>query len=320
MTSNANESESLRGIFLSGKVNREEFWSGINSSLNEVRKLQHLLLQDTVSIEASRESLILRYQIWNDQTLKLVIPENDLRTASFTILANGHYESLLEIVIFELSAQSKKFVDIGANMGFYSLGASLINKELEVLAFEPNPNIRKSLIQNIELNHLGKNIEVFEFALSDFKGESTFSVPAFTGSGGGSLKNLHPEEGSPTEFSVKVEKLDNLQKQINGADLFKIDVEGAEFQLIKGGEEIIAEDHPTIVVELLRKWMKPFESTPQDVINLLTELEYLCFAVGDTSLTQTLVINDLTQETNFVFCHKDNAKHLEILTRMREAN
>ena len=320
MTSNANESESLRGIFLSGKVNREEFWSGINSSLNEVRKLQHLLLQDTVSIEASRESLILRYQIWNDETLKLVIPENDLRTASFTILANGHYESLLEIVIFELSAQSKKFVDIGANMGFYSLGASLINKELEVLAFEPNPNIRKSLIQNIELNHLGKNIEVFEFALSDFKGESTFSVPAFTGSGGGSLKNLHPEEGSPTEFSVKVEKLDNLQKQINGADLFKIDVEGAEFQLIKGGEEIIAEDHPTIVVELLRKWMKPFESTPQDVINLLTELEYLCFAVGDTSLTQTLVINDLTQETNFVFCHKDNAKHLEILTRMREAN
>jgi FkbM family methyltransferase len=320
MTSNANESESLRGIFLSGKVNREEFWSGINSSLNEVRKLQHLLLQDTVSIEASRESLILRYQIWNDETLRLVIPENDLRTASFTILANGHYESLLEIVIFELSAQSKKFVDIGANMGFYSLGASLINKELEVLAFEPNPNIRKSLIQNIELNHLGKNIAVFEFALSDFKGEATFSVPAFTGSGGGSLKNLHPEEGSPTEFSVKVEKLDNLQKQIDGADLFKIDVEGAEFQLIKGGEEIIAEDHPTIVVELLRKWMKPFESTPQDVIDLLTELEYLCFAVGDTSLTQTLVIDDLTQETNFIFCHKENTKHLEILTRMREAN
>jgi FkbM family methyltransferase len=320
MTSNANESKSLREVFLSGKMNREEFWSGINSSLNELRKLQHLLLQDTVSIEASRESLILRYRIWNNETLRLVIPENDLRTASFTILANGNYESLLENVIFELSAQSKKFVDIGANMGFYSLGASLINKELKVLAFEPNPNIRKSLIQNIELNRSEKNIEVFEFALSDFKGEATFSVPAFTGSGGGSLKNLHPEEGSPTEFSVKVEKLDNLRKQIHGADLFKIDVEGAEFQLITGGQEIIAEDHPTIVVELLRKWMKPFQSTPQDVIDLLSELDYSCFAVGDTSLIQTLVIDDLTRETNFVFCHKENVKHLEILTRTREAN
>jgi FkbM family methyltransferase len=244
----------------------------------------------------------------------LVIPKNDLRTASFTILANGHYESLLENVIFELSEKSKKFLDIGANMGFYSLGASLVNGKLQVLAFEPNPVIRESLKQNIDLNDVEKNIEIIGLALSNFKGEATFSVPAFTGSGGGSLKNLHPEEGAPSEFTVEVEKLDNLRERLNGSDLLKIDVEGAEFQLIKGGLEFILENRPTIVIELLRKWMKPFQSSPQDVIDLLSELNYICFAVSESSLIPTLVINDSTIENNFIFCHRENLNHLELLT------
>jgi FkbM family methyltransferase len=169
-------------------------------------------------------------------------------------------------------------------------------------------------MQNIELNYVEKNIEIIEFALSNFKGEATFSVPAFTGSGGGSLRNLHPEEGTPSEFTVEVEKLDNLRKRLNGTDLLKIDVEGAEFQLIRGGMEFILEDRPTIVVELLRKWMKPFQSSPQDVIDLLSELNYICFAVSDSNLIPTSVINDFTIENNFIFCHKDNLNHLELLT------
>jgi FkbM family methyltransferase len=314
MTKETKMSDDLQGKFLSGEISREEFWSEINSLLNEVRRLQGLLLDKNISIEVSKANLILTYQIWSNKSIKLVIPKNDLRTASFTILANGHYESLLENVIFELSEKSKKFLDIGANMGFYSLGASLVNEKLQVLAFEPNPVIRESLMQNIDLNDAEKNIEIIELALSNFKGEATFSVPAFTGSGGGSLKNLHPEEGAPTEFTVEVEKLDNLRKRLNDADLLKIDVEGAEFQLIKGGMEFIVKNRPTIVIELLRKWMKPFQSSPQDVIDLLSELNYICFAVSESSLIPTLVINDSTIENNFIFCHRENLNHLELLT------
>ncbi len=314
MTNATNMNDDLQEKYLLGEISREEFWSEINSLLNEVRRLQGLLLDENTSIEVSKANLILNYQIWSNKSIKLVIPKNDLRTASFTIIANGHYESLLENVIFELSEKSKKFLDIGANMGFYSLGASLVNEKLQVLAFEPNPFIRESLIQNIDLNDVEKNIEIIELALSNFKGEATFSVPAFTGSGGGSLKNLHPEEGAPSEFTVEVEKLDNLRKKLNGADLLKIDVEGAEFQLIKGGMGFILENRPTIVIELLRKWMKPFQSTPQDVIDLLSELNYICFAVTESSLIPTLVINDSTIENNFIFCHRENLNHLELLT------
>jgi FkbM family methyltransferase len=313
MTDNSNDEYNFRSSYLNGELSREEFWSVINSTLNEARRLQPLLLQDTVSLELFRENLVVKYQLGKNKCLRLVIPKNDLRTASFTILANGNYESLLEDVIFELASSSNKFLDIGANLGFYSVGACLKNNNLKVLAFEPNPSIRKSLLQNAELNHVENRIEISEFALGDFKGDATFSVPAFTGSGGGSLKNLHPEEGLPAEFSVKVEKLDNLRNQTFGADLFKIDVEGAEFQLLQGGIGTVEEEHPTIVVELLRKWMKPFQSSPQDVVDLLARLGYISFAVGNSKLEQIESIDDSTKETNFVFCHKENFKHLKLL-------
>ncbi len=313
MENNTPITEINSGGFHSKEIPREEYWGQINTVLNQSRELQKLLQSDSAHIQITKSNVVLNYKLWNDQRIKLVIPQNDLRTASFTILANGNYESLLERTILGLSELSDKFLDIGANMGFYAIGAALVNKNIEVIAFEPNPGIRNSLSENIQLNNVERNIQILEFALSNFSGNANFSVPAFTGSGGGSLMNLHPEEGLPSQFSVSVEKLDNLSAKTSGTDLVKIDVEGAEFQLIQGAIQTLKATRPTIVIELLRKWMNPFGTTPQDVIDLLSDLEYVCFAVGETSLQQVTKIDASTIETNFIFCHKGNSKHLNML-------
>ena len=313
MENNTPITEISSASFHSKEIAREEYWGQINAVLNQSRELQKLLQLDSAHIQITKSNVVLDYKLWNDQRIKLVIPQNDLRTASFTILANGNYESLLERTIFGLSELSDKFLDIGANMGFYAIGAALVNKKIEVIAFEPNPGIRNSLSENIRLNNVERNIQILEFALSNFSGNANFSVPAFTGSGGGSLMNLHPEEGLPSEFSVSVEKLDNLSAKTSGADLVKIDVEGAEFQLIQGAIQTLKATRPTIVIELLRKWMNPFGTTPQDVIDLLSNLEYICFAVGETSIEQVTKIDASTVETNFIFCHKGNSRHLNML-------
>lgn len=313
MENNTPITEISSASFHSKEIAREEYWGQINAVLNQSRELQKLLQLDSAHIQITKSNVVLDYKLWNDQRIKLVIPQNDLRTASFTILANGNYESLLERTIFGLSELSDKFLDIGANMGFYAIGAALVNKKIEVIAFEPNPGIRNTLSENIRLNNVERNIQILEFALSNFSGNANFSVPAFTGSGGGSLMNLHPEEGLPSEFSVSVERLDNLSAKTSGADLFKIDVEGAEFQLIQGAIQTLKATRPTIVIELLRKWMNPFGTTPQDVIDLLSNLEYICFAVGETSIEQVTKIDASTVETNFIFCHKGNSRHLNML-------
>jgi FkbM family methyltransferase len=301
--------------FLAGEISREEYWNCINLSLIEVRQIQNLLKEHRLNLEIHELDLVLGYVIRNQHFLRLLITENDIRTASFTILANGKYESLLEDLIFELAESSFKFLDIGANMGFYSIGAALTNRSVAVIAFEPNPKIRRTLEYNADLNKVIGNITILEIALSDFSGTETFSVPLFTGSGGGSLRNLHPEEGSPTEFQVPVERLDKFRDQTSGTDLIKIDVEGAEYNLLMGGLATIKENQPTVVIELLRKWMKPFGTSPSDVVKVMFENDYLCFAVGSSYTREIRMIDESTPETNFIFCHVSRSKHLEIIMR-----
>ena len=304
-----------RQQFLAGEISREAYWNSINSSLMEVRQIQNLVSEHRLNLEVHGLDLVLGYKIRNENFIRLLITENDLRTASFTILAHGKYELLLEDLIFELAETSFKFLDIGANMGFYSIGAALTNKSVAVIAFEPNPMIRKTLEYNAGLNNVIENITSLEIALSDFRGNETFSVPVFTGSGGGSLRNLHPEEGAPNEFNVKVERLDMFRDQTIGTDLIKIDVEGGEYNLLMGGLETIKENQPTVVIELLRKWMKPFGTSPNDVVKGMFENGYLCFAIGSNHAREITVIDESTPETNFIFCHETRSEHLEVIKR-----
>ena len=107
-----------RQQFLAGEISREAYWNSINSSLMEVRQIQNLVSEHRLNLEVHGLDLVLGYKIRNENFIRLLITENDLRTASFTILAHGKYELLLEDLIFELAETSFKFLDIGANMGF----------------------------------------------------------------------------------------------------------------------------------------------------------------------------------------------------------
>jgi hypothetical protein len=138
-------------------------------------------------------------------------------------------------------------------------------------------------------------------------------IPAFTGSGGGSFANLHIEEGRAVEVEVPVKKLDQLISRDWPVDLIKIDVEGFEYEMLTGSMATIREFKPSIVVELLRKWMKPFGKQPQDVISLLNPLGYDTYAIAKNSLLPINSIDETTIETNFVFIHKENLSHLNAI-------
>ena len=98
----------------------------------------------------------------------------------------------------------------------------------------------------------------------------------------------------------------------------KIDVEGEELGVIRGGIDSITISRPTIFIELLRKWMSPFGSSPQDVSKLFTELGYLIFEVTQDRLLEVSIVSDDTPATNFVFVHKSRPGHLSILRGLSE--
>ena len=139
------------------------------------------------------------------------------------------------------------------------------------------------------------------FGLANTSKISEFYVPPLSGTGAGSLRELHPEEGDPEKFSVSIKPLDQLLSEIKNLDLIKMDIEGAEFEALQGARNLIEKHKPVIIVELLRKWMLPFGSHPQNVVEFLSDRDYTCFAIEDIGLRRISTIDEDTIETNFLF-------------------
>ena len=138
--------------------------------------------------------------------------------------------------------------DIGANMGYVSLClAKRVGPTGRVFAFEPVPANIELLRKNIALNRT-KNINLFEVAASDLRGEATIRI-----AGNLSTASLiwHANDQSAVEVSVRMEPIDELV-DAGGLPLpsfVKIDVEGAEGLVLAGMRRTITKARPVIFLQ-----------------------------------------------------------------------
>ncbi len=158
---------------------------------------------------------------------------------------------------------SGTFLDVGANVGKYSviLGNQL-KENGKVFAFEPEPSNLKALKKNLELNKL-TNVIIIPFACSDKKDKLKLYLNE-KNSGGHSLIKKQKKF-----IEVEVDTLDNIIKKykIKKVHLIKIDVEGAEADVLKGAKIILERDHPRIIFEawdkehfeIIKKVLTPFK-------------------------------------------------------------
>lgn len=128
------------------------------------------------------------------------------------------------------------FVDIGANVGYFSVLASELGAK--VIAFEPSLNNRTILEQNIKDN--GCEVKVFSQALSNTSG----STILFTDTTPGQYSLM----GSGNGEKVEMVTYDSLNLPI--PDFIKIDVEGSEKQVLEGMQSVLTTDKPiTLIIE-----------------------------------------------------------------------
>src|SRR5262249_23837472 len=88
-------------------------------------------------------------------------------------------------------------------------------------------------------------------------------------------------------------------------DFIKMDVEGAELMVIRGGRETINRAKPKIFAEMLRKHAATFHYHPNDIIDFLATEGYRCFTARAGRVEEFLRMDEETIETNFVFLHAD---------------
>ena len=186
----------------------------------------------------------------------------------------GCYESDKQEKMRKLLKKGSIFYDIGANVGFYTLFASeLVGSEGRVYAFEPVPRNLKYLDQHLKMNKI-INVTVYELAVSDHTGQTFFD------------EGKDPTTGKISttgKILVNMVSLDELyiQGKIRLPDFLKIDVEGAEYQVITGAIKILKKSHPIIFLATHGK------KEHQDCCRLLLEWGYSLESIDGKNIDET---------------------------------
>lgn len=151
-----------------------------------------------------------------------------------------------ESIGFMKAAAGKKVLwDIGALHGFFSLAFTLAREERRALAFEPNPDSRAILKEFLDCNP-GAKVEVFDCAIGLPAEVVTFQ------------KGFHfiaaaGLETRPTDEFVQLEtaSIDQLiERNFEPPDIVKIDVEGHEFEVLRGAEKFLRSHKPLLSLEV----------------------------------------------------------------------
>ncbi|HZU20790.1 MAG TPA: FkbM family methyltransferase [Gaiellaceae bacterium] len=179
--------------------------------------------------------------------LELEIERGDI--TMLPTLLSGEYEAEEIDTLSALLRQRAAFVDVGANVGVYSLlAARALESGGRVVAVEPNPDARRFLELNLQRNSGKRSVEVVPLALADVEGELPWARTRYHGTG-----RLASEVQGPATERVRATTLDRLVASL-GLDLrngaVKIDVEGFEPRVIEGGESTISRERPVLLVEV----------------------------------------------------------------------
>jgi FkbM family methyltransferase len=168
------------------------------------------------------------------------VPDDDTRVSGLLeddlSMDRPSYEDKYRSLIIDLLPNKRTFVDVGANVGIWSLPMKLHFEK--VISYEPS-------VQNIECikANIPTGIELRTKAVADFNGEAKFHQ-AGKNCGDGKLCR----EGVKSTYVVPVVKLDD--ENLQNVDMVKIDTQGWELDALKGMHNIITTQQPWIMIEV----------------------------------------------------------------------
>jgi FkbM family methyltransferase len=197
------------------------------------------------------------------------------------------------------------FLDIGANMGHWSIwAAERVQNRGKVYAFEPNLKVARLLECSKSLNGFQHFFQIRGEALWS---ESNQTLPFFLSknprnTGTSSLKNRGGTLNAQESIEVCTLKLDDFfeQEKIEYCDFIKIDVESVELEVLKGMRQILNQKLvTTILIETV--WGSP-------PVELLSSYDYFC--IGESTSKGFSPITHVKEEQfgDFIFVRKDRAE------------
>ena len=226
---------------------------------------------------------------------------------------NGNYEVLETKFVEHCLKAGDTFLDIGANIGWFTISAaSIVGAEGMVYAFEPRNTTFKYLEKTVSSNSLNQYVQVFHCALGAKKDTLRIVWGTGTSNPGGTWLVSRKEVSdflstdTHTYQDIKVEKLDEFT-QIKNVNLIKIDVEGAEPLVLLGAERILRDCRPIVLSELNEELLAMVgNSSSKELITWMQSLGYECYELTDQGIGKcisenTTQIDSLPSIVNVLF-------------------
>jgi FkbM family methyltransferase len=191
--------------------------------------------RDAIQVSPTKYAFSLRLNLDN--------PEHE------RIYFYGEHDERYEIALLrKLLAPGMVCWDIGANIGFFTcLFSSMVRPGGKVISFEPMPATREMLLENLTVNHI-QNVEVLSVAVgSDDTRARIYFRDLHMGEG---TASLYPTNNGGNSEEISIVRIDTIAPGLPSPDFVKIDVEGAQEDVWRGGAQFFSTQVPLIMAEL----------------------------------------------------------------------
>ncbi|HWR33373.1 MAG TPA: FkbM family methyltransferase [Chitinophagaceae bacterium] len=203
------------------------------------------------------------------------------------------YESENYIFLQQQVKAGMQIIDIGAHIGLFSACSSqLTGATGRIICFEPTPGTFSILKDTLRLNHCD-NVTAVQAAVSDKEGQAIFYVSSTAGCNSNSLiKNEWG--GNPVGYDVKLVTIDSIvSANAIKPGLIKIDAEGAEQDVLKGGIKTFKDHKPVLILGLHPAFIKEKGDSLEAIWDLLESIPYKIKIDGKEMTKQDFSSRDL---------------------------
>ncbi len=210
---------------------------------------------------------------------------NPVSNFGYRISSTGHYEPDTRRAIENNLKPNNVFIDLGANEGYFSVVASrIIGSSGRIIAIEPQARLQEVIRRNCELNNL-KNVTLVQSVVSSFDGtvELALTPDMNTGASGLYRRTRYP---LPTQ-SAPCLTLSSLFRthRITHCDLMKMDIEGAEYDLVmQAGDLLSSGAIKCIVMEVHDSIISSRTLQVEELYKRMDTYGYTCLREGELSI------------------------------------
>jgi FkbM family methyltransferase len=184
---------------------------------------------------------------------------------SMQLTKNGLYNYKQTQIIKKLVKKKHTVLDIGANIGYFTL--IMAKQAKQVYAFEPEARNFHILKKNVELNRLS-NVKLNNVAVAETKGKTILHLCEMNRG----MHRIYPshwcKEGTAEVDTVKIDDI------IQDADLIKMDIESSELGALKGMIKLLKKCDTTVIMEFHPHRIEEYGAKPRDIYDLMKSLGY----------------------------------------------